>query len=102
VNGYAHFQGFAQILTFPDQTAGIEPVFKLSQGLLAWPKPPCIDPTFGNNGSVDWCQGKESKSLTPTVVWFADHPARVQRTNDDRSRIQRHHRHAPGRQPAEL
>jgi hypothetical protein len=63
VGGSAHFQGFAQILTFPDQTNGIEPVFKLSQGVPAWPKPPFIDPTFGNNGSVDWWQGQESNRL---------------------------------------
>jgi len=38
-------------------------VFKLSDGVPAWPKPPFIDPTFGNNGSVDWWQGQESNRL---------------------------------------
>ena len=63
VGGSAHFQGFAQILTFPDQTGGIEPVFQLSQGVPPWPKPPFIDPTFGNNADVDWWQGQEANRL---------------------------------------
>jgi len=63
VGGSAHFQGFAQILTFPDQTGGIEPVFQLSQGVPPWPKPPFIDPTFANNGDADWWQGQESNRL---------------------------------------
>jgi len=63
VGGSAHFQGFSQILTFPDQTGGIEPVFKLDQGVPAWPKPPFINPTFSNNADVDWWQGQEANRL---------------------------------------
>ena len=63
VGGSAHFQGFSQIINFPDQTGGITPVFKLSDGMPYWPAPPFIDPTFGNNNSVDWWQGQESNRL---------------------------------------
>lgn len=69
VTGSAHFQGFAQILTFPDQTGGIEPVFQLAQGVPAWPKPPFIDPSFGNNGDVDWWQGQEANRLPEMLSW---------------------------------
>ncbi len=69
IGGSAHFQGFAQILTFPDQTGGITPVFKLEQGVPAWPKPPFIDPTFSNNGDVDWWQGKEANRLPQMLSW---------------------------------
>jgi hypothetical protein len=69
IGGSAHFQGFAQILTFPDQTGGIEPVFKLDQGVPYYPLPPFIDPTFGNNGDVDWWQGREANRLTEMLSW---------------------------------
>jgi hypothetical protein len=69
VGGSAHFQGFAQILTFPDQTGGIQPVFKLDQGVPYYPLPPFIDPTFGNNGDVDWWQGREANRLPEIWSW---------------------------------
>jgi hypothetical protein len=69
VSGSAHFQGFAQILTFPDQTGGITPVMRLSQGMPPWNVPPFIDPTFGNNGSVDWWQGQEANRLPEMWNW---------------------------------
>ena len=69
VGGSAHFQGFAQILSFPDQTGGITPVFKLDQGVPAWPKPPFIDPTFANNGDTDWWQGQEANRLPEMLSW---------------------------------
>ena len=69
IGGSAHFQGFAQILTFPDQTGGIQPVFKLDQGVPAWAKPPFIDPTFSNNADADWWQGKEANRLPEMLSW---------------------------------
>ena len=69
VSGSAHFQGFAQILTFSDQTGGITPVMQLSQGMPAWNVPPFIDPTFGNNGAVDWWQGQEANRLPEMWNW---------------------------------
>ena len=69
VGGSAHFQGFSQIINFPDQTGGITPVFKLSEGMPYWPAPPFIDPTFGNNNSVDWWQGQEANRLPEMWSW---------------------------------
>ncbi|MBI3209463.1 MAG: TonB-dependent receptor [Candidatus Solibacter usitatus] len=69
ITGSGHFQGFAQILTFPDQTGGIEPVFKMEKGMPPWPVPPFIDPAFGNNGDVDWWQGRESNRLPQQLSW---------------------------------
>ena len=62
-------QGFSQIISFPDQTGGITPVFKLSEGMPYWPAPPFIDPTFGNNNSVDWWQGQEANRLPEMWSW---------------------------------
>jgi len=69
VGGSAHFQGFAQILTFPDQTGGIQPVFQLSQGVPNYAKPPFINPTFANDGDVDWWQGQEANRLPQMWSW---------------------------------
>ncbi|MBI4902296.1 MAG: TonB-dependent receptor [Acidobacteria bacterium] len=69
ITGSGHFQGFSLITSFPDQTGGIEPVFRISQGIPAWPKPPFIDPTFGNNGDVDWWQGQEANRLPQMWSW---------------------------------
>lgn len=69
ITGSGHFQGFALIQTFPDQTGGIEPVMKLDQGVPPWPKPPFIDPTFSNNADVDWWQGREANRLPQNWSW---------------------------------
>jgi hypothetical protein len=69
VSGSAHFQGFAQILTFPDQTGGLTPVMQLSKGMPPWNVPPFIDPAFANNGSVDWWQGREANRLPEMWNW---------------------------------
>ncbi|MCX6629628.1 MAG: carboxypeptidase regulatory-like domain-containing protein [Candidatus Solibacter sp.] len=69
LGGSAHFQGFAQILSFTDQTGGIAPVFKLSQGLPSYPIPPFLDPAFSNNGGADWWQGQEANRLPEPITW---------------------------------
>ena len=69
VGGSAHFQGFAAILTQSDNTAGNFPLFQLSQGVPAYPLPPFIDPTFSNNGDVDWWQGQEANHLPTMLNW---------------------------------
>ncbi len=63
VGGSAHFQGFNLIRAFPDLTGGITPVFRMDQGVPAWPKPPFIDPTFANDADADWWQGQEANRL---------------------------------------
>jgi hypothetical protein len=69
VTGSGHFQGFALIRTFPDQTGGIQRVFKLDEGVPQWPRPPFIDPTFGNDADVDWWQGREANRLPQNWSW---------------------------------
>lgn len=69
VAGSAHAQGFQTDMTFPDQTNGITPVFRLSEGLPPWPQPPFINPTFANNGEADWWQGKEANRLPEMWSW---------------------------------
>ncbi len=69
IGGSAHFQGFAQILSVSDNTGGISPLFQLNKGMPAYPLPPFVDPTFGNNGDVDWWQGQEANRLPTMLNW---------------------------------
>lgn len=56
----SHFAGFIGQYNFASPDLGITPAFYLDQGLPAYPLPPLIDPTFANNGNVDWFNGKEA------------------------------------------
>jgi len=69
VGGSAHFQGFASILSYADQTGGNFPLFQLSKGVPSYPLPPFIDPTFSNNSDVDWWQGQEANRLPQMLNW---------------------------------
>ena len=68
-NGTGHYAGFAQSASFPDFSGGITPVYVLSQGMPAWPRPPFIDPTFSNNNAVDWYNGTDADRLPELWNW---------------------------------
>jgi len=53
-------QGFAQNSDFRSDQPASEHVFKFSDGCRPGPKPPFIDPTFGNNGQR-WTGGRDRK-----------------------------------------
>ncbi|MEK7406040.1 MAG: TonB-dependent receptor, partial [Acidobacteriota bacterium] len=55
-----HFQGFIQMQNFPDNTNGLELVFKFEQGMPPWLAPPFIEPSFANESSPYYWQGKEA------------------------------------------
>ena len=71
-SGSSHFDGFAFLGTPPggsDQSGGITPAFQLGQGMPAYPVPPLIDPTFDNNSSIYWWQGREAMRLPQMMSW---------------------------------
>ena len=68
-NGTGHYAGFAQSVSWSDQTAGITPVFLLNEGMPSWPRPPFIDPSFSNNNGVDWYNGTDADRLPQIWSW---------------------------------
>jgi len=69
VNGSAHFQGFAQILTFPDQTSGIEHVFKFSDGRAGLAQAAVHRPHVRQQRQRGLVQGQEANRLPQ--MWSA-------------------------------
>jgi hypothetical protein len=71
-SGSSHFDGFAFLGTPPggaDQSGGVTPAFKLSEGMPKYPIPPFIDPTFSNNTSTYWWQGQDAMRLPEMLSW---------------------------------
>ncbi len=60
VQSSSHFAGFIGQYNFASPDQGITPAFNLDQGLPSYPLPPQIDPSFANNGNVDYWNGQES------------------------------------------
>jgi hypothetical protein len=59
VTGSTHFLGFIQITNFINTSQGLEPTFLLRDGMPAYPLPPFLDPSFANNNSPAWWQGRQ-------------------------------------------
>ena len=64
--GSAHFQGFFQIFSPVNTTSGVQPTWTFKDGFPAYPLPPILDPSFSNNNSVNWFQGRDA-TLLPTI-----------------------------------
>ena len=54
LQGSGHFAGFIGQYVFNDTSQGVQPVFRLDQGLPAYKLPPSIDPAFSNGNDVDF------------------------------------------------
>ncbi len=64
--GSAHYSGFFQIYLPVNTTSGVQPTWIFKNGFPAYPLPPILDPSFGNNNAVQWFQGREA-TLLPTL-----------------------------------
>ncbi|MDZ4796546.1 MAG: TonB-dependent receptor [Bryobacteraceae bacterium] len=60
VTGSTHNLGFTLTTGFPDSSQGLNPSFRLRDGLPSWVAPPFIDPSFGNGRAMPWFQGSEA------------------------------------------
>ncbi len=56
----SHYAGFIGQYSFASPNQGITPAFYLDQGLPSYPLPPQINPSFANNGNVDYWQGNNA------------------------------------------
>ncbi len=64
--GSAHYAGFFQIYQPANTTTGVQPTWTFKDGFPAYPLPPIIDPSFANNNSMQWFQGRDA-TLLPTI-----------------------------------
>jgi hypothetical protein len=67
--GSGHFAGFIGQYVFENATQGVQPTFRLDQGLPPYPLPPMIDPAFSNGNAVDWWQGQEATRAPENLFW---------------------------------
>ncbi len=69
VQGSGHFAGFIGQYVFENATQGVQPTFKLDDGLPAYVLPPRIDPAFANGTDVDWWQGQDATRAPENYFW---------------------------------
>lgn len=69
VQGSGHFAGFIGQYQFDNTSQGVQPTFKLDQGLPAYKLPPLIDPTFSNGNTVDYWNGQDATRAPEAISW---------------------------------
>lgn len=69
VQGSGHFAGFIGQYQFTNTTNGVQPTFKLDEGLPAYKLPPQLDPSFSNGNTIDWWQGQEAVRAPENLFW---------------------------------
>lgn len=69
VQGSGHFAGFIGQYVFENTSQGVQPTFKLDEGLPAYKLPPSIDPAFSNQNNVDYWQGQEATRAPENLFW---------------------------------
>ena len=69
VQGSGHFAGFIGQYQFDNSSQGVQPTFKLDQGLPPYKLPPLIDPSFSNGNTVDWWQGQDATRAPEALSW---------------------------------
>ncbi|MFN7933968.1 MAG: TonB-dependent receptor [Bryobacteraceae bacterium] len=69
VQGSGHFAGFIGQYQFENTTQGIQPTFRLDEGLPAYRLPPAIDPAFSNGNTVDFWNGQDATRAPQNVSW---------------------------------
>ncbi len=69
VQGSGHFAGFIGQYVFNNASQGVQPTFRLDEGLPPYALPPSIDPAFSNGNTVDWWQGQEMTRAPEILYW---------------------------------
>jgi Carboxypeptidase regulatory-like domain len=65
----SHYAGFIGQYAFSSTNTGITPAFYWDQGLPPYPLPPQINPSFANNGNVDYWQGNNATRSPENDNW---------------------------------
>ncbi len=67
------FLGFSTTANFVSPDNGNSPAFLIDNGMPTnWPKPPFIDPSFGNNNNVNATIRNDSARMPMTQIWRLD------------------------------
>ncbi len=69
VQGSGHFAGFIGQYQFDNTSQGIQPTFKLDNGLPPYKLPPAIDPAFSNGNTVDYWNGQDATRAPENISW---------------------------------
>src|SRR5206468_5243437 len=69
LSGSSHYAGFIGQYAFASTNQGITPAYNWDQGLPSYPLPPQINPSFANNGNVDWWNGQNSTRPSEYDNW---------------------------------
>ena len=69
VQGSGHFAGFIGQYQFDNTSQGVQPTFKLDNGLPAYKLPPSIDPAFSNGNTVDYWNGQDATRAPEALSW---------------------------------
>jgi len=69
VQGSGHVAGFIGQYQFDNTSQGVQPTFKLDEGLPSYKLPPLIDPAFSNGNTVDWWQGQDATRAPENLSW---------------------------------
>ena len=65
----SHYSGFIGQYAFASPDQGITPAFNWDTGLPPYPLPPQINPSFANNGNVDYWNG-QSATRPPEILYW--------------------------------
>jgi len=69
VQGSGHFAGFIGQWAFQNTSQGVQPTFRLHEGLPSYVLPPRIDPSFQNGQSVDFWNGQDATRAPEALFW---------------------------------
>lgn len=69
VQGSGHYDGFIGNYSFDNASTGVQPTFKLDQGLPAYKLPPSIDPAFSNGNNVTYWNGRDATRAPESLFW---------------------------------
>lgn len=69
VGSSGHFAGFIGQYAFSSPNSGVTPAFRADEGLPAYQLPPQINPSFQNNQTVDYWNGKDAVRAPENLTW---------------------------------
>lgn len=69
VGSSGHFAGFIGQYAFSSPNNGVNPAFRVDEGLPAYSLPPQINPSFQNNQTVDYWNGIDGVRAPENITW---------------------------------
>jgi hypothetical protein len=69
VGSSGHFAGFIGQYSFSSPNNGISPAFRVDEGLPPYALPPQINPSFQNNQTVDFWNGRDAVRAPENITW---------------------------------